>query len=115
VLEAANACRSWSRNEAMSRVPVHGRRRRRCAAAPCWALEAILTPTTHVIDVETGDDSPAGEARAWFGQRGRDDARKVPRRRVRPVPAGAQANGPKARRHDKSKLHAILRDMAWDA
>ena len=53
---------------------------------------AILTPTTHVIDVETGDELPQGEAPAWSVCVGGTRPRKVPRRRVRPaLPARPQA------------------------
>jgi len=76
---------------------------------------AILTKTTHVIDVETGDELPRGEAPAWSVCVGGTRPRAF---------AGGQFGMPcllvlkrlpEGSRHDKSELNAILRDHGVDA
>jgi 2,3,4,5-tetrahydropyridine-2,6-dicarboxylate N-succinyltransferase len=110
VLEPPNAVPVVVEDEAMvgSRcMVVMGARVRRGAAL---GAGAILTPTTHVIDVETGEELPRGEAPAWSvcvgGTRPRDfpggtfgmPCLLVLRRLTEGV------------RHDRSTLNAILRD-----
>ena len=71
---------------------------------------SILTKTTHVIDVETGDELTPGEAPAWSvcvgGTRTRTfaggDFGLPCLLMLRRLPAGS--------RHDKTELNAILRD-----
>jgi 2,3,4,5-tetrahydropyridine-2,6-dicarboxylate N-succinyltransferase len=71
---------------------------------------SILTRTTHVIDVETGDELTPGEAPAWSVCVGGTRARTF---------AGGQFGMPcllmlrrlaAGSRHDKTELNAILRD-----
>jgi 2,3,4,5-tetrahydropyridine-2-carboxylate N-succinyltransferase len=65
VLEPPNAVPVVVEDEAFvgSRCMVVGGARVRRGAT--LGAGAILTPTTHVIDVETGDELPQGEAPAW--------------------------------------------------
>ncbi len=71
---------------------------------------SILTKTTHVIDVETGDELTPGEAPAWSVCVGGTRMRKFAGGEygmpcllmLRRLPTGS--------RHDKSELNAILRD-----
>jgi 2,3,4,5-tetrahydropyridine-2-carboxylate N-succinyltransferase len=71
---------------------------------------SILTKTTHVIDVETGDELTPGEAPAWSVCVGGTRMRTF---------AGGQFGMPcllmlrrlaAGSRHDKTELNAILRD-----
>ena len=70
----------------------------------------ILTRTTHVIDVETGDELPRGEAPAWSVCVGGTRPRKFPGGEfgmpcvlvLKRLPAGSA--------HDKAALNDILRD-----
>ncbi len=75
----------------------------------------ILTPTTHVIDVETGNELPKGEVPAW--------SVCVSGTRTRQFPGG-QFGMPcvlvlkrlaAGERHDRSKLNDVLRDHGVDA
>ncbi|MGH3255524.1 MAG: 2,3,4,5-tetrahydropyridine-2,6-dicarboxylate N-succinyltransferase [Streptosporangiaceae bacterium] len=76
---------------------------------------AILTKTTHVIDVETGDELPMGEAPPW--------SVCVSGTRPRTFPGGTFGmpcllvlkRQPEGVRHDKSALNQILRDHGVDA
>jgi 2,3,4,5-tetrahydropyridine-2-carboxylate N-succinyltransferase len=71
---------------------------------------SILTKTTHVIDVETGDELTPGEAPAWSVCVGGTRMRAFAGGEfgmpcllmLRRLPAGS--------RHDKAELNAILRD-----
>ncbi len=75
----------------------------------------VLTPTTHVIDVETGEELPMGEAPAW--------SVCVSGIRNREYPGGTFGMQcvlvlkrlPAGERHDKSKLNDVLRDHGVDA
>jgi 2,3,4,5-tetrahydropyridine-2,6-dicarboxylate N-succinyltransferase len=75
----------------------------------------ILTPTTHVIDVETGEELPMGEAPAW--------SVCVSGTRTREFPGGTFGMQcvlvlkrlKAGERHDKSKLNEVLRDHGVDA
>jgi 2,3,4,5-tetrahydropyridine-2,6-dicarboxylate N-succinyltransferase len=70
----------------------------------------ILTKTTHVIDVETGDELPRGEVPAWSVCVGGTRPRKFPGGEfgmpcvlvLKRLPAGSA--------HDKAALNEILRD-----
>lgn len=70
----------------------------------------ILTPTTHVIDVQTGEELPRGEAPAW--------SVCVSGIRNRQFPGGnfgmqcvlVLKRLVEGERHDKSKLNEVLRD-----
>jgi len=76
---------------------------------------AILTKSTHVIDVETGDELTPGEVPAWSVCVGGTRPRKF---------AGGEYGMPcllmlrrlpQGSRHSKSELNAILRDHGVDA
>ena len=75
----------------------------------------ILTPTTHVIDVQTGEELPRGEAPAW--------SVCVSGTRDRQFPGGifgmqcvlVLSRLVEGERHDKSKLNDVLRDHGVDA
>jgi 2,3,4,5-tetrahydropyridine-2-carboxylate N-succinyltransferase len=75
----------------------------------------ILTPTTHVIDVQTGEELPRGEAPAW--------SVCVSGIRDRQYPGGifgmqcvlVLKRLVAGERHDKSKLNEVLRDHGVDA
>ena len=115
VLEPPNAVPVVVEDDAMigSRCMVVGGARVRTGAV--LGAGAILTATTHVIDVETGDELPRGEAPAWSVCVGGTRARKFPGGEfgmpcllvLRRLPPGS--------RHDKSELNAILRDHGLDA
>jgi 2,3,4,5-tetrahydropyridine-2-carboxylate N-succinyltransferase len=76
---------------------------------------AILTPTTHVIDVETGDELPQGEAPAWSVCVGGTRARKFPGGEFGMPCLLVLKRLPEGSRHDKATLNAILRDHGVDA
>ena len=115
VLEPPNAVPVVVEDEAMvgSRCMVVGGARVRQGAT--LGAGAILTPTTHVIDVETGDELPRGEAPAWSVCVGGTRPRDFPGGTfgmpcllvLKRLPAGV--------RHDKSALNQILRDHGVDA
>jgi 2,3,4,5-tetrahydropyridine-2-carboxylate N-succinyltransferase len=75
----------------------------------------ILTPTTHVIDVLTGEELPRGEIPAW--------SVCVSGTRNREYPGGTYGMPcvlvltrlAEGERHDKSKLNDVLRDHGVDA
>jgi 2,3,4,5-tetrahydropyridine-2-carboxylate N-succinyltransferase len=75
---------------------------------------SILTKTTHVIDVNTGEELTAGEVPAWSVCVGGTRLRKFPGGEygmpcllmLRRIPEGS--------RHDKAELNAILRDHGVD-
>ena len=71
---------------------------------------AILTPTTHVIDVETGDELPQGEAPAWSVCVGGTRPRKFPGGEFGLPCLLVLKRLPEGSRHDKATLNAILRD-----
>jgi len=115
VLEPPNAVPVVVEDEAMigSRCMVVGGARVRTGAT--LGAGAILTKTTHVIDVETGAELPPGEAPAWSVCVGGTRPRKF---------AGGEFGMPcllvlrrlePGRRHDKSELNAILRHHGLDA
>jgi 2,3,4,5-tetrahydropyridine-2-carboxylate N-succinyltransferase len=75
----------------------------------------ILTPTTHVIDVQTGEELPRGEVPAW--------SVCVSGIRNREYPGGQYGMQcvlvlkrlAEGERHDKSELNEVLRDHGVDA
>ncbi len=115
VLEPPEAVPVVVEDEAMigSRCMVVGGARVREGAV--LGAGSILTRTTHVIDVETGEELPRGEAPAWSvcvgGMRPRQFAGGefgMPCvLMLRRLPEGS--------RHDKTELNAILRDHGVDA
>jgi 2,3,4,5-tetrahydropyridine-2,6-dicarboxylate N-succinyltransferase len=115
VLEPPSAVPVVVEDEAMvgSRCMVVGGARVRTGAT--LGAGAILTKTTHVIDVETGEELPRGEAPAWSVCVGGTRPRKFPGGEfgmpcllvLKRVPAGT--------RHSKAELNAILRDHGLDA
>ncbi len=87
----------------------------RVRAGAVLGAGTILTPTTHVIDVRTGEELPRGEAPAW--------SVCVSGTRARAFPGGEYgmqcvlvlkrlAEGD---RHDKASLNGVLRDHGVDA
>jgi len=76
---------------------------------------AILTPTTHVIDTETGAELPLGEAPAWSVCVGGTRPRKYPGGEFGLSCLLVLKRLPEGVRHDKSALNAILRDHGADA
>jgi 2,3,4,5-tetrahydropyridine-2-carboxylate N-succinyltransferase len=115
VLEPPNAVPVVVEDEAMvgSRCMVVGGARVRRGAM--LGAGAILTPTTHVIDVETGDELPRGEAPAWSVSVGGTMPRKFPGGEFGLPCLLVLKRLPEGERHDKSKLNAILRDHGVDA
>jgi 2,3,4,5-tetrahydropyridine-2-carboxylate N-succinyltransferase len=115
VLEPPNAVPVVVEDEAMvgSRCMVVGgaRVRRGCMLG----AGAILTPTTHVIDVETGEELPRGEAPAWSVCVGGTRPRKFPGGEFGMPCLLVLKRLPEGSRHDKSELNAILRDHGVDA
>ena len=115
VLEPPSAVPVVVEDEAMvgSRCMVVGGARVRRGAF--LGAGAILTPTTHVIDVQTGAELPLGEAPAW--------SVCVSGTRPRAFPGGEFGmpcllvikRMPEGSRHDKAELNAILRDHGVDA
>jgi 2,3,4,5-tetrahydropyridine-2-carboxylate N-succinyltransferase len=115
VLEPPNAVPVVVEDEAMvgSRCMVVGGARVRRGAM--LGAGAILTPTTHVIDVETGDELPRGEAPAWSVSVGGTMPRKFPGGEFGLPCLLVLKRLPEGERHDKAKLNAILRDHGVDA
>jgi 2,3,4,5-tetrahydropyridine-2-carboxylate N-succinyltransferase len=115
VLEPPNAVPVVVEDEAMvgSRCMVVGGARVRRGAL--LGAGAILTPTTHVIDVETGAELPRGEAPAWSVCVGGTMPRKFPGGEFGLPCLLVLKRQPEGSRHDKSALNAILRDHGVDA
>ena len=114
VLEPAEAVPVVVEDECMisSRCIVVGGARVREGAV--LGAGAILTKTTHVIDVSTGEELPPGEVPAWSVCVGGTRPRKF---------AGGEYGMPcllmlrrlpEGSRHDKTELNAILRDHGMD-
>ena len=110
VLEPPNAVPVIVEDEAMvgSRAMVVGGARVRRGAT--LGAGAILTPTTHVIDVETGEELPRGEAPAWSVCVGGTRPRKFAGGEFGMPCLLVLKRLPEGSRHDKSVLNAILRD-----
>jgi 2,3,4,5-tetrahydropyridine-2-carboxylate N-succinyltransferase len=115
VLEPPNAVPVVVEDEAFvgSRCMVVGGARVRRGAT--LGAGAILTPTTHVIDVETGDELPQGEAPAWSVCVGGTRPRKFPGGEFGLPCLLVLKRLPEGSRHDKASLNAILRDHGVDA
>jgi 2,3,4,5-tetrahydropyridine-2-carboxylate N-succinyltransferase len=115
VLEPPNAVPVVVEDEAMvsSRCMVVGGARVRQGCM--LGAGAILTPTTHVIDVETGDELPRGEAPAWSVCVGGTRPRDFPGGTFGMPCLLVLKRLPEGVRHDKSTLNAILRDHGVDA
>ena len=92
-----------------------GRRAPGCARAPCSAPGAILAPTTHVIDTETGAELPRGEAPPWSVCVGGTRPRTFPGGTFGMPCVLVLKRLPEGARHDKAALNAILRDHGVDA
>jgi 2,3,4,5-tetrahydropyridine-2-carboxylate N-succinyltransferase len=75
----------------------------------------ILTPTTHVIDVQTGEELPRGEAPAWSVCVSGIRERQYPGGRFGMQCVLVLKRLTEGERHDKSKLNEILRDHGVDA
>ena len=115
VLEPPNAVPVVVEDEAFvgSRCMVVGGARVRRGAT--LGAGAILTPTTHVIDVETGDELPQGEAPAWSVCVGGTRPRTFPGGEFGLPCLLVLKRLPEGSRHDKATLNAILRDHGVDA
>jgi 2,3,4,5-tetrahydropyridine-2-carboxylate N-succinyltransferase len=115
VLEPPNAVPVVVEDDVMigSRCMVVGGARVRAGAT--LGAGAILTKTTHVIDVETGDELPRGEAPAWSVCVGGTRPRKFPGGEFGMPCLLVLKRLPPGSRHDKSALNAILRDHGLDA
>jgi 2,3,4,5-tetrahydropyridine-2,6-dicarboxylate N-succinyltransferase len=115
VLEPPTAVPVVVEDEAMigSRCMVVGGARVRTGAT--LGAGAILTATTHVIDVETGDELPRGEAPAWSVCVGGTRPRQFPGGEFGMPCLLVIKRLPEGSRHDKSALNAILRDHGLDA
>jgi len=115
VLEPPNAVPVVVEDEAMvsSRCMVVGGARVRQGCM--LGAGAILTPTTHVIDVETGEELPQGEAPAWSVCVGGTRPRDFPGGTFGMPCLLVLKRLPEGVRHDKSTLNAILRDHGVDA
>ncbi len=70
----------------------------------------ILTRTSHVIDVETGEELPRGEAPAWSVCVGGTRLRKFPGGEFGLPCVLVLKRLPEGSRHDKAELNEILRD-----
>jgi 2,3,4,5-tetrahydropyridine-2-carboxylate N-succinyltransferase len=115
VLEPPNAVPVVVEDEAMvgSRAMVVGGARVRQGAT--LGAGAILTPTTHVIDTETGAELPRGEAPPWSVCIGGTFPRTFPGGTFGMPCLLVLKRLPEGARHDKSALNAILRDHGVDA
>jgi len=115
VLEPPNAVPVVVEDEAMigSRCMVVGGARVREGAT--LGAGAILTATTHVIDVESGDELPRGEAPAWSVCVSGTRTRKFSGGEFGMPCLLVLKRLPPGVRHDKSELNAILRDHGLDA
>jgi 2,3,4,5-tetrahydropyridine-2,6-dicarboxylate N-succinyltransferase len=115
VLEPPNAVPVVVEDEAMvgSRCMVVGGARVRQGAS--LGAGAILTKTTHVIDVETGEELPMGEAPAWSVCVGGTRPRAFSGGTFGMPCLLVIKRLPEGTRHDKSTLNQILRDHGVDA
>ncbi|HEX6448894.1 MAG TPA: 2,3,4,5-tetrahydropyridine-2,6-dicarboxylate N-succinyltransferase [Trebonia sp.] len=115
VLEPPSAIPVVVEDEAMigSRCMVVGGARVRTGAT--LGAGAILTRTTHVIDVETGDELPRGEAPPWSVCVGGTRTRKFSGGEFGMPCLLVLKRLPPGIRHDKSELNNILRDHGLDA
>lgn len=75
----------------------------------------ILTPTTHVIDAQTGEELPRGEAPAWSVCVGGIREKQFPGGNFGMQCVLVLKRLVEGERHDKSKLNEVLRDHGIDA
>jgi 2,3,4,5-tetrahydropyridine-2-carboxylate N-succinyltransferase len=75
----------------------------------------ILTPTTHVIDVQTGEELPRGEVPAWSVCVSGTRDREYPGGRYGMQCVLVLKRLTEGERHDKSVLNDVLRDHGVDA
>jgi 2,3,4,5-tetrahydropyridine-2,6-dicarboxylate N-succinyltransferase len=75
----------------------------------------ILTPNTHVIDVETGEELPRGEAPAWSVCVSGTRSREFPGGQFGMQCVLVLKRLTAGERHDKSTLNEVLRDHGADA
>jgi 2,3,4,5-tetrahydropyridine-2,6-dicarboxylate N-succinyltransferase len=115
VLEPPNAVPVVVEDDVMigSRCMVVGGARVRTGAV--LGAGAILTDTTHVIDVETGSELPRGEAPAWSVCVGGTRPRQFAGGEFGMPCLLVLKRLPPGTRHDKSELNAILRDHGLGA
>jgi 2,3,4,5-tetrahydropyridine-2-carboxylate N-succinyltransferase len=115
VLEPPEAVPVIVEDEAMvgSRCMVVGGARVRQGAT--LGAGSILTPTTHVIDTETGEELPRGEAPAWSVCVGGTRMREFPGGTFGMPCLLVLKRLPEGARLDKSALNQILRDHGVDA
>ncbi len=115
VLEPPEAVPVVVEDEAMvgSRCMVVGGARVREGAT--LGAGSILTPTTHVIDVETGEELPRGEAPSWSVCVGGTRLREFPGGTFGMPCLLVLKRLPEGARLDKSSLNQILRDHGVDA
>jgi 2,3,4,5-tetrahydropyridine-2,6-dicarboxylate N-succinyltransferase len=115
VLEPPEAVPVVVEDEAMvgSRCMVVGGARVREGAT--LGAGSILTPTTHVIDVETGEELPRGEAPAWSVCVGGTRLREFPGGTFGMPCLLVLKRLAEGARLDKSSLNQILRDHGVDA
>ncbi len=76
---------------------------------------SILTKTTHVIDVETGEELPRGEVPPWSVCVGGTRPRQFAGGEFGMPCVLVLRRLPEGSRHDKAELNAILRDHGVDA
>jgi 2,3,4,5-tetrahydropyridine-2-carboxylate N-succinyltransferase len=115
VLEPPNAVPVVIEDEVMvgSRCMVVGGARVRTGAMLGAGL--ILTPTTHVIDVETGEELPRGEVPAWSVCVGGTRSREFAGGTYGMSCVLVIKRLTEGERHDKSKLNDVLRDHGVNA
>jgi 2,3,4,5-tetrahydropyridine-2,6-dicarboxylate N-succinyltransferase len=75
----------------------------------------ILTPTTHVIDVHTGEELPRGEAPAWSVCVGGTRTRTFPGGEFGMACVLVLKRLAEGDRHDKTALNDVLRDHGFNA
>jgi len=82
----------------------------RVRAGAVLGAGSILTATTHVIDVESGEELPRGEAPAWSVCVGGTRMRKFTGGEYGMPALLVLRRLPEGSRHDKTELNQILRD-----
>jgi 2,3,4,5-tetrahydropyridine-2-carboxylate N-succinyltransferase len=114
VLEPAEAVPVVVEDECMigSRCMVVGGARVREGAV--IGAGAIVTKTTHVIDVSTGEELPPGEVPAWSVSVGGTRPRTFAGGEYGMPCLLVLRRLPEGSRHDKTELNAILRDHGVD-
>jgi 2,3,4,5-tetrahydropyridine-2,6-dicarboxylate N-succinyltransferase len=87
----------------------------RVRAGAVLGAGTILTPTTHVIDVQTGEELPRGEVPAWSVCVNGTRAREFPGGQFGMQCVLVLKRLPEGERHDKTELNDVLRDHGVDA